>query len=282
MALLTNDWFAIPADGWNRISITTQVSIDVGRPDIEIATPDRLVYVEVKVESPVDPDQLKRYRHSLEQDKRTVNKQLVLLTRYQPAPIPAEVYHATRWIRVAHCLDDAAARHLRDEPVGTFLVEQFTSFLVSRNIAMRQVGGHISDGLQAMRSLLLMVEEALRACGLEPKQNKAWEYIGYTCAHAEQTNKYWVGISFSEPSFLIFETNEMPLDKNAPARLGIGGEVEEKWWEPGSYRWSIHFDLSTANEAFYQASASDQFRQIESFVKDSLEKVRRIEAAQQL
>jgi hypothetical protein len=55
----------------------------------------------------------------------------------------------------------------------------------------------------------------------------------------------------------------MPLDKAVPALLKIGGEVEEKWWKPGAYRWTNPFNLTALNEAFYRATAPEQFRHIE-------------------
>jgi len=84
---------------------------------------------------------------------------------------------------VAETLKDGATRHLQKDETGKFLVEQFTSFLGSRNIAMKHVGERIPEGLESMRSLLLMLGEALRACNIEPKTNPAWKYIGYNCEH---------------------------------------------------------------------------------------------------
>jgi hypothetical protein len=302
---LSNVQLAIPLESLRTVSITTQATIDDGRPDLEIATSDTLLYVEVKVESGVRKKQLRRYRQSLGQDPQVVRqrrtkkqlrscrrnleqrggfsrKYLILLTRYPPKPLPisASPDHATRWIKVAECLDTSAARHLRNDRVGAFLVQQFTSFLASRNIAMRQIDGQITNGLQAIRPLLLMAKESLLACGVQPKAMAEWDCLGYYCEHEGQVKKFWVGIDFKWPLSLWFQTGEMQFDRSIPRRLDIGGEVEEEEWDQTDHTWVTGFDLSPDNKSFFAASASEQFHQIEAFLKECINKIRLIEQAE--
>jgi hypothetical protein len=62
---LTAGRLGLPPQDAAFVTITTQVSVAEGRPDIEIGTPDHLVYVEVKVEAELGERQLERYRSAL-------------------------------------------------------------------------------------------------------------------------------------------------------------------------------------------------------------------------
>jgi hypothetical protein len=147
-------------------------------------------------------------------------------------------------------------------------------------MAMKRIHEHLPEGIKSLRSLLLMVEEAARACGLRPRGSMASKYLGYNCDRGNETNRYWVGVSFAWPNCLWFQTYDVFIDKAIPGRLGIGGEVEEKAWAPSGYAWTVALDLSSENGAFFQASASEQYHRVESFLRDCLDKVRRIEDAQ--
>jgi hypothetical protein len=73
---------AWPVEAAREIQIVTQVTVDEGRPDIEIGL-DRihLVFVEVKVEARLWPDQVARYRAALSR-ARGSRAPLILLTKY--------------------------------------------------------------------------------------------------------------------------------------------------------------------------------------------------------
>ena len=277
----------IPPGRLRDVSVKTQVSTAGGRLDIEIASPDTLLYVEVKVDWDVEADelskQLAKYRRVLESRGRDRHRILSLLTRLPAPELPqsASPDSATRWLCVAETLNDGATRHLHNDEIGKFLVEQFTSFLASRNIAMNHVGEGIPDGLRAMRSLLLMLGEALRACDVEPKTSFAWDYVGYNCEHHGVGKCYWVGFEYEWPSHLWFCKERIRLKRKHLAGLDVGGEVEDDPDARGCLSWSNGFDVSPANTAFFQASAAEQLDQVRCFLKDSVEKARRIEAEQE-
>ena len=63
------------------ISVSTQETTEQGRPDIKVSSPDKLIYIEVKHDSPLGSQQLARYGKALESSVADI-KHVVLLTRF--------------------------------------------------------------------------------------------------------------------------------------------------------------------------------------------------------
>src|ERR1043166_4344652 len=81
VARLTGGFIDLPAEDASAIEIRTQVETATGRPDLEIRTPYRLTWVEVKAESELRVGQLAGYRVLLG-ESGFAETSLVLLTRY--------------------------------------------------------------------------------------------------------------------------------------------------------------------------------------------------------
>ncbi len=81
VARLTGGFIGVASDNAAAIEIRTQVETGHGRPDLEIYTPDRLVWIEVKAESELRPGQLEGYRIGLGKTGAEETR-LILLTRY--------------------------------------------------------------------------------------------------------------------------------------------------------------------------------------------------------
>ena len=62
---LTGGKLALPEGNVRSVSVTTQVTTDTGRPDLELSALGHLVYVEAKVNAAVDSAQLMRHRVEL-------------------------------------------------------------------------------------------------------------------------------------------------------------------------------------------------------------------------
>src|SRR5947208_2628268 len=88
VARLTGGFIELPPDDASAIEIRTQVGAGEGRPDLEIRTPLRLVWIEVKVESELRTGQLEGYRVLL-RECGIEQTRLILLTRY-PVVFQAE------------------------------------------------------------------------------------------------------------------------------------------------------------------------------------------------
>jgi hypothetical protein len=82
VAQLTGGFLNVSAEEASTIEIRPQVEAGAGRPDLEISTRDRLVWVEVKAEAELRVGQLEGYRVLLMEHEIKQNR-LVLLTRYQ-------------------------------------------------------------------------------------------------------------------------------------------------------------------------------------------------------
>ena len=102
LLLLTKNEMAIPPCRLREVSVKTQVSTAGGRLDIEIATPDVLLYVEVKVDWKIDADglskQLTKYRRVLDSRGHDRCRLLGLLTRF---PVPELLPSASPALRDA-------------------------------------------------------------------------------------------------------------------------------------------------------------------------------------
>src|ERR1022692_3494109 len=81
LARLTDDFLDMEAADASTVEIHTQVIVSGARLDLELAAPQRLVWIEVKVESALRIGQLEGYRVLLAA-ATAEQKRLGLLTRY--------------------------------------------------------------------------------------------------------------------------------------------------------------------------------------------------------
>ncbi|MAE10857.1 MAG: hypothetical protein CL876_02870 [Dehalococcoidales bacterium] len=63
------------------ISISMQEVTEQGIPDIKVSSPDKLIYVEVKHDSPLGFQQIERYKKALDASLASI-RHVVLLTRF--------------------------------------------------------------------------------------------------------------------------------------------------------------------------------------------------------
>jgi hypothetical protein len=274
---LTNGLLDLRAEECPAVEVTTQTTIEVGRPDMEISVPPRfLVYVEVKVGSSKVEGQLEKYLHDLN-GSRVERTRLVFLTRFpedvgQLAQDP-QFYHA-RWSEVATWLHDADLPS--HDAVTGFLRNQFVSFLREKGMTMEKVSRELIDGLKAMNSLLAMLRGILHHCGLKTRGTASWanDYIGFWC----ESKKYWAGMYFEEPEYLYFETGEdFHLAEGAIERTDIDGEAY--YYEDGERNmWHHWLDLSRDDGRFFGLSASEQAQELKNFIQRCLATAKQIEA----
>ncbi|MHC1698832.1 MAG: hypothetical protein AB9919_12380 [Geobacteraceae bacterium] len=236
------------------VSISTQVSTEVGKPDIEIRTKDCLVFIEVKKESGLGHKQLENYRSKL-LSSGFPNTKLVLLTRY-PVTYDDDGQRPDvelRWMQISEWLDGLQT----DCPVTTFLLKQFQSFLYERGIRMEKVGWQLPEGQRSLRSLLAMVAEAITSNNLKIYQRTAgWDWIGYYL----EGKSCFIGYYFDKPEMLRFEGY---LDTMPESEKLICGELEGK-------QWKNYLNLASEEKDFFFAqSKTSQFRLIEEFLGDS-------------
>jgi hypothetical protein len=278
---LTGGFIDLPAEDAGTIELRTQVVESLGRLDLEIHTPYHRVIVEVKVESQLGTDQLERYHELLRQrtDKAT---RLIILTRYSEAFHPNAVRPdlEVRWYQIAEWLEVALSEAGTVGDVAGFLGRQFLDFLEARQMSITHVDKTLSEGIRALSSLLHMLSEAATSCKVSYRSVATWSYAGVNLDKVSKKPKYWVGINFARPTILRFATQYCQIDLEAARKLG-DSEVVKASWAPGGYRWRRSVDLESDPVQFFSLSKVEQMRFLECFLRDSLEKARSIEAANQ-
>ena len=273
---LTGGFLDVPADDAGVIEIRTQVEAGQGRPDLELGTPFRLAWVEVKAESELRIGQLEGYRVLLGEQGKSETR-LVLLTQY-PEVFQAEDARPdleVRWFEFADWLESELPAIAEAGEVTDFLARQFLDFLRERRMTLTQVGKYMPEGVRALSNLLNMLFEAGVACKVAVKKSAGWDYIGINLDGL----KYWVGVNYSEPEKLWFVTR-CRIDPEAARRLGVG-ELTEENWIPGRYRWWRGVELDSEPVHFFSRSKVNQMEWLESFVRESVGMARSIETPDQ-
>jgi len=278
--VLTNGFIYVDAGGIELLEIRTQVVTAEGRPDLEIRMPDRLAVLEVKFESSLRRGQLEGYREYL-RTSGFARTQLILLTKYPPLlPKDAEQPDVLlRWFEVADAIENELPGLMPADPVCHFLCNQFHDFLKGRNMALAQVGWHLSEGTRALHSFLVMLLEAAKACQVTTKRaviafRDIPKYVGFKL----DGGKYWIGLDLEDPGKLWFSTRSQ-IDPKVARELGEG-EVRKDSRSPLD-RWYRAGDLESEQVHFYHRSKVEQIRWLEKFLRECLELAHRIETRDQ-
>lgn len=276
---LTGGFIDLPPEDAGAIAIDAQVEAGRARPDLEIGTPDRLVWVEVKVESGLRTGQLEGYRVLLG-ERRTGQTRLVLLTHHPETfgPGAARPDLEVRWFELADWLADELPAAEGADPIAGFLTGQFLSFLGDRGMTLAQVGKYMPEGLRALSNLMNMLVRAAEACQVSVKNDAKWnEYIGLQL----DQQKYWVGVYYAEPERLWFSTQDgCRVDPGRVAKLGAG-ELTTADPATGQYRWSRGEELESEQVHFFARSKLSQMQWLEGFLRECLDQARSIEASGQ-
>ena len=117
---ITENKLPLDLDSLKSLNISTQVSTNLGRPDIELSTLDSLVYIEVKTDSDFGIEQLHRYRELLNTSgiKNTV---LIIITRHPISLISTSLHDqpdvSFRWHHIADFLEGCSF----DSEISLFL-----------------------------------------------------------------------------------------------------------------------------------------------------------------
>jgi hypothetical protein len=273
---LTAGSIRVAGDGASSIAIQAQVETGEGRPDLEVRVPHWLVWIEVKVESPLRAGQLEGYRVLLRR-AGVANTRLILLTRYPEQFFDEDTRpdFAIRWFEVADWIETELPALAACGDIANFVAAQFLDFLRARGMTLTQVGKYMPDGLRALGSLLNMLTEAALACKVPviKKPSADVDNIGLRL----DGGKYWTGLYYAEPEKLWFCTR-CKIDRDAAARLP--GEITEPSWCPTGVWWN-GIELDSESVHFYSLSKVQQIECLETFLRDCLAKARSIETGDQ-
>lgn len=277
LSYLNNERLSV-AFGDNPIEIRTQVTVAKGRPDIEISGIDHLVYIEAKVESGLGDRQLERYLEDLDACKSPEASTLVVLSRY-PVEIHSDISTRVvtrRWYQVAHWLIDALARGDIKDCANKFLVEQMIDFFKARNITMEKVGPEMLTGVRAFRSLTAMLSEAILAKGMTSKDSFGRYWAGYYLDKTKQ--EFFFGVYYERLNILVFETYKLSVIPDISLDLSIGKIVRDSY-TTNKHKWRNELALDSKDVSFFDQERDFQMQCIEKFFSDSLEAVKKIQAA---
>jgi hypothetical protein len=276
VARLTGDFINLPPEDASAIELRPQVEARPGRPDLEIRSPHRLVWIEVKAESELRAGQLEGYRVLLG-ESGVARTSLILFTRYPEVfqPGDARPDREIRWFEFADWLEGEIPEAEAAGEVAGWLARQFLDFLEGRSMTLAQVGKYMPEGLRALSNLMNMLFEAATACKVTVNKAAGWDYSGLKL----DGRKYWVGVDFSEPEKLWFQTRGR-IDPDAAARLGVG-ELTEESWVPGKKRWRRGVELDSEDVHFFARSKVSQMQWLEEFLKECLHHARSIETPDQ-
>jgi hypothetical protein len=280
IAWLTEGAFVFELEDARAVSVSTQVTTVLGRPDVEIRTSDHLIYIEAKVESEPGDRQLERYLEQLDNEaqNQTAKKTLVLLTRYpqEIAPDLADRVIRKRWYQVADVLVKSLASRGTRDPISAFLCQQFIDFLQTRGVTMEKVQWEMPSGVKSLRSLIGMLAEALAALQRPIAKSPAWEWVGYYLVDAENKKKpYFAGLYYDRPEVLVFETNEVAVVPNAVELAGCGKLIADRY-RPGGAKWVNELVLDSEEVHFFALSRERQMQTLEQFLQKSLDAMDRI------
>ena len=242
-------------DPVEKVSVVTQEVIEVGKLDIKIQSPDKLIYVEVKDYSPVNPQQLKKYRIDLD-SHNIPTKRLVLLTRFfvDSSEHKNLSDRQVRWSEVYNWLTFLKVQ----DPISRYLINSFISFLEVKQMSMQKVGWEYVNGVPAFNNLIDMIEVAIRSAGIPFSKTApkgfGWDYRGFS-----MEGGLWCGIVYSDHLYLIFEIwDKQKYDQT---------RVKQPTYPVRDNNKSIFFDLIFENVRFFCLDKDKQLEEITKFIK---------------
>ena len=246
------------------ISVSTQEVTEQGTPDIKISSLNKRIYVEVKHDSPVDPDQLKRYKSDLESWSAAI-KRLILLTRF---PVDLSEHKGipdkhVRWFEVYNWLEEAKVK-LKDS-IAVYLIDSFNSFLEVKQMSMQKVGWEYINGVPALNNLVNMLEVAIQGASLRIHvKSVGWDFKGFYV----ESKEFWCGIFYSDPLVMVFSIEDK---KNFNAKL-----VETPSYLLREDKYSIGFRLQLEDIRFFSLDKDEQLEEITKFVKTAYEEAQQM------
>ncbi len=238
-----------------RISIQSQIKTDEGIPDIVIRSVDKLMYIEVKVESDFSHNQIKRYKKVLKKSECT-KTHLTVLTRYpytenSESEIPDSSF---RWHHIVDWLDKLVEDI--DNNVSHFIINQFVNFLKMKGIAMGKISWELINGLKSYNNLMVMLREAIVANKLKKTRGSSQGDSGF------YLDDYWVGITFENPNIICIATNNpIKETKNKQTKLGLLDENK---------CWYNELDMEAEKVNFFALSKEGQVQCLEKFIRESV------------
>lgn len=187
------------------IKLSTQVSHELGIPDIEIIIPGEFhCFIEVKHDSPLGVGQLKSYRMHLDQLHEPL-KAMVLLTRSRVYAVETmlqpEQYHHVCWYEIHRWLHEFEG----EDTVLDFLIYDFTHFLEEKNMSHQRITWEYERGVSSLIDFTNMLESAIGDTMSKFKlaRTAGWSWRGFYL-----NGDIFVGVRYNDPTRVVFENKQ--------------------------------------------------------------------------
>ena len=246
------------------ISVSTQETTEQGRPDIKISSADKLIYIEVKHDSPLGTQQLARYAKALQSSSASI-KHIVLLTRFAIDFEEQEEkpYKHVRWFEVYNWLEEAKIKLI--DTVVVYLIDSFNSFLEVKQMSLQKVGWEYINGVPALNNLINMLEVAIKGASISIYgKSPGWDYKGYWLEKKEFISV----IYYNNPLIITFEL----MDKRQYNKELIKDPTYEL--REGKERLWFRFDLEKLH--FFSLGKDEQLEELTRFMKTAYKEAKRM------
>lgn len=188
------------------VSISTQITIEDGRPDIEIRDgAKKLYYIEIKHDAPLGEGQLEYYKNKLD-ESNIPSTGLVLLTRSkssaQETTLDSDQFYHICWYDIHRFLNQIVSSNV--DEVCAYFINNFNLFLESKQMSLEQVSWEYIKGVPGLVSLSNILEVAILEAipDVQLKKTTGWNWRGYFV-----NGLIYCGIRYDESTIIVFENN---------------------------------------------------------------------------
>lgn len=254
-------------DDSETVLVSTQEVTEQGTPDIKISSFNKLIYIEVKHDSPLGQNQIARYKKALEASSASV-KHVVLLTRFTIDFEEQEEkpYKNVHWFEVFNWLENIMGK-VKDTIV-VYLIESFSSFLEAKRMSIQKVGSEYINGIPALNNLMNMIESAVQNVGIPfyapSPRGAGWSFKGFWLKDKD----YWCGIHYNNPSIVTFEL----IDKKK-YNLKL---VETPSYSIKEGKKRLWFSFRLEESPFFSVDKDKQLEMVTDFVRKSYSNAQRM------
>lgn len=248
-------------------------------PDITIEHQEKIILIEVKVESNLNYytvkdeefndktiDQIQKYKNII----CTKGKSIYLLSKYSTdAPIETdnEFKGAYKWYQIHKLLNDYKNNkdHENTTEIESFLIWEAIKYLEDKNMSIPRVTHDLENGVIALNSIFKQIEIVLD--GVERQKSFGAEWLGYYV----YDKKGWVG-NYWEGDRLVFEQrNEKVVAHIKNKSLDVHGGYE---LSSNGKHYKSFFDLKI--HGYFCLSAADQLDLLKKWIDKNLHLIKEI------
>lgn len=214
MRMLTGGVAEVELDEYIGFTVLTQKAFyttDQRRayPDITIESKDRIIFIEVKVESSLNYyesndgskdnesdgtphyiDQIQQYQN-IEYQKV---KEIYLLTKYADSTNHTNCSDYTKSL-LWHNFATMLSTYRTEDEVETFLIDEIVKYLEEKNMTVTKVSYELVAGMKSLKNLFRQIEMVLESEGIPYTTSVGKDWLGYYMHldKAKRGKEAWVG-----------------------------------------------------------------------------------------